>query len=202
MWVSTSPVSLLYRERRVSIVKTQGAKNSSPQQYPLAPLVRYLLRLSALFVVPFACLGGCVFVCVALGYTDSDVAWSAIAFVGKFLLFALMLILSCFIHELGHYLSVRYTPSISGFTWEMTWTRISLVCEGKTTPQDRIIGGLAGPGLSLICGTLLCLFPGTRTYGIIFCLHAIFLLPIFGDGKQILIGLIQLIPTKLGNRPK
>lgn len=177
-------------------MKTQDAKNSSPLQYPLAPLVRYFLRLSALFVGPVACLGICVFTCVALGSVDPDVAWSAVAFIGKFLLFVLTIILSCFIHELGHYLAARYAPSISRFTWEMTWTRISLVCEGKTTPRDRIISGLTGPGLSLLCGSLLCLFPDTRTYGIVFCLHAIFLLPIFGDGKQILIGLIQTIPTK------
>lgn len=162
----------------------------------MRPLVYYFLTLIILIFLPVTCILG--YTCVVYGVA---VALDSFLFIDKYLLFILVIVFSSFIHETGHYLAAQKATSVDGCKWEITWLRVSLICTGNITPKERILIALAGPGPCLILGLFLCLSPSARIYGLVFCAHLIFLLPTFGDGRQLLAGVLHLI-TKSKPTPK
>lgn len=93
-------------------------------------------------------------------------------------------------HELGHALALRWwAPQVHRLRLEATWTRISITPCGQMTGGQVIAAAVAGPGICIVLGLALSLLPSTWGVQVWFLLHAVFLLPCFGDGRAILASL-------------
>lgn len=126
---------------------------------------------------------------VILGLTINDAALAG--FFGTFAFHAVAgLGGSYFLHEAAHLVLLSRYPSVGKVEVSATWARFSVHPTGTITPLQAIGVGLSGPVACLIVGGVLWQLgsPVAAWY----LGHLVFLLPVFGDGKAILLSLGRL----------
>ena len=89
------------------------------------------------------------------------------------------------IHELGHALALRYVAGVRHIRIESTPLRFSLLAPHEDlTPKSSLMISVAGPVAAFIGGTVLQLM-GHSFIAFWWYMHLIMLLPLFGDGKEL-----------------
>jgi hypothetical protein len=87
------------------------------------------------------------------------------------------------LHEWAHVMLLKRIATISHIALERRWWRISVVPIGTLTPRQNAGVAVAGPGAAIIVGAIIHVVdPGLSWW---FMAHAIFLLPVFGDGRSL-----------------
>lgn len=95
------------------------------------------------------------------------------------------------IHEVAHVLVLRRCPGVTHLLVTVTPWRFSLEPRGTITPREVAAVALAGPVAAATVGLLLWVSlpqPGLHWW---FLAHLLFLLPVFGDGRSLLLGLLR-----------
>ncbi|MDO5634591.1 MAG: hypothetical protein Q4G34_06945 [Micrococcus sp.] len=91
------------------------------------------------------------------------------------------------VHELGHVVALRWwAPGVERIRLDASWTRVSITPVGVLTSGQAIASALAGPGLCVLVGTVIALASPLWGIQVWYLLHAVFVLPCFGDGRAIL----------------
>ena len=89
------------------------------------------------------------------------------------------------IHELGHALALRYVAGVRHIRIESTPLRFSLLAPHEDlTPKSSLMVAVAGPVAAFIGGTVWQLM-GHSFIAFWWYMHLIMLLPLFGDGKEL-----------------
>lgn len=89
------------------------------------------------------------------------------------------------IHELGHALALRYVADVRHIRIESTPLRFSLLTPHEDlTPKSSLMVAVAGPAAAFIGGTVWQLM-GHSFIAFWWYMHLIMLLPLFGDGKEL-----------------
>jgi hypothetical protein len=104
------------------------------------------------------------------------------------------------LHECLHAAALKRITTVTAVTLERTWGRISLVPHGSMTGWQAATVAASGPLGCILAGALLALHEATRTLSWWYLGHAVFLLPVFGDGIALTKGLLAG-PTRLEAPP-
>jgi hypothetical protein len=94
------------------------------------------------------------------------------------------------LHECLHAAVLKRMNTVTAVTLERTWGRISLVPHGDMTGWQAAAVAASGPVGCVLAGALLALHEATRPLSWWYLGHAVFLLPIFGDGIALIKGLL------------
>lgn len=90
------------------------------------------------------------------------------------------------LHELGHLLVLSRADDVTAITVERTLWRLSVSAHGRIRARDAVLSAIAGPGSCVVAGiALLLLMPQAHLHPW-FLAHAVFLLPVFGDGRAVM----------------
>lgn len=92
------------------------------------------------------------------------------------------------LHELGHALVLLRADGGTSVTLERTAWRISVRATGAIRGRDAFLAALAGPGGCAVAGGILLLACPHALLHVWFFAHAVFLLPVFGDGRALISG--------------
>lgn len=92
------------------------------------------------------------------------------------------------LHELGHALVLIRADGVTGVTLERTAWRISVRASGAIRGRAAFVAALAGPGGCAATGGILLLACPHALLHVWFFAHAVFLLPVFGDGRALISG--------------
>ncbi|MDO4719008.1 MAG: hypothetical protein Q4B08_15795 [Propionibacteriaceae bacterium] len=114
------------------------------------------------------------------GWLVGLAAWVSVALIG-------CVLGSFLIHELRHALALACLPTIHHIGVERRWWRISLRPHGELTPAGAGFAALAGPGASVLVGLVLMAVGAPAAAGWVLVSHAVFWLPVFGDGRALLL---------------
>lgn len=90
------------------------------------------------------------------------------------------------LHELGHLAVLSRVRGVTAFTLERSTWRISIAPHGRIARRDAALAALAGPGMCIVVGVILWLVvpaPGVHGW---YLAHAVFLAPLFNDGRVLL----------------
>lgn len=149
------------------------------QVWPLLALT--VLTLGAA-VVWSAVSGDRVILAVAFAFTRTVV----LGLVGAFAL-----------HEAAHVLVLRRVATVTQIVLDRTAWRLSVIPVGTISPRQSAAVAVAGPAACVLVGAALWL---TRVDGWLawwFLAHALFLLPVFGDGRALVSALWRWRSTDL-----
>ncbi|GAA1689788.1 hypothetical protein GCM10009830_41740 [Glycomyces endophyticus] len=94
------------------------------------------------------------------------------------------------LHECAHAAVLERLPAVTAVTVERTRARISVIPHGRMTGRQSAGAAAAGPLAATAAGVLLALPEATRPLSWWYLGHAVFLLPVFGDGLALLKGLL------------
>lgn len=94
------------------------------------------------------------------------------------------------LHECLHAAVLKRITTITAVALERTWGRISLVPHGRMTGWQAAAVAASGPVGCVLAGALLALPEATRPLSWWYLGHALFLLPVFGDGIALAKGLL------------
>ena len=99
------------------------------------------------------------------------------------------------VHEAAHAVVLRHCSGVSHLVVSRTAWRFSLEPRGSLTPGQAVGVALAGPSAAAAVG--LGLWVGTPHLALHwwFLAHLVFLLPVFGDGRSLLIGVRAWVST-------
>lgn len=89
---------------------------------------------------------------------------------------------SYLVHEMGHVVAMVFVPGIERIVVHAGFMRISL-SPGALPPRAALTGAVAGPGSCVVVGLLLLVSGAMPWAAWCYLAHAVFLLPIFGDGQ-------------------
>ena len=96
------------------------------------------------------------------------------------------------VHEVAHVAVLRRCAGVSHLVVSSTWWRFSLEPRGSITAAQVVGVALAGPGAAAAVGLVLwAALPGAGLHGW-FLVHLVFLLPVFGDGRSLVLGVREL----------
>lgn len=134
---------------------------------------------------------------LASALSDSAIASMALTFL---LHLVVGLIGSFALHEATHSLALTlFAPGIQTIEIVATAWRFSLTPVGTMTGRQVMAVALAGPLSGVAAGMLLFTMAPASPLGLWYLGHALFLLPIFGDGRAVLSGLRHWrIPREVG----
>lgn len=93
------------------------------------------------------------------------------------------------VHEAAHAAVLARSPGVTGITVERTGWRVSLIPEGTLTRARNAAVALSGPLTCGAIGAILYLTGLDRGLAWWYMLHLVFLLPLFGDGRALLLSL-------------
>lgn len=125
--------------------------------------------------------------CAALAAKMGD---SALLQVGLWLLLHVLCLLGGFlVHEWFHIVGMRLFHGVSHVVVSAGVLRFSIIPVGRLYGWQVAAVALLGPGASCLVGGLIALLIPSSTLQYWFLLHAIFLLPFFGDGRGFLFGI-------------
>jgi hypothetical protein len=128
------------------------------------------------------------------GLTSSAAAvWSAVSGDGVLLTLALAftktvalgLVGAFALHESAHVLLLRRIPAVRQIIVERTAWRLSVIPLGTLTPRQSAQVAVAGPSSCVLVGAALWLSRVDGWLAWWFLAHALFLLPVFGDGRAL-----------------
>lgn len=89
------------------------------------------------------------------------------------------------LHELGHLAVLSRATGVTAVTLERSLWRTSISPHGRVRDRDAVLAAVAGPGVCMVAGAALWVFaPGLQLHGWHLA-HAVFLLPIFNDGRTL-----------------
>lgn len=147
-------------------------------------LVRWLLLaawpLHLLVLVPLAVTESVAFLTAQPAVGDAALRLGAHYLCGAWLSFA--------VHETGHAVALTRGSGVARFTLIRTSWRFSITTEEVLDERRVIWVAVSGPGAAVAGGLLLWLIqPGWLLHGW-YLTHALFLLPMFGDGRAVLHG--------------
>jgi hypothetical protein len=94
------------------------------------------------------------------------------------------------LHECVHAAVLKRITTVTEVTVERTWARISLIPHGRMTGWQVATVAASGPVACVLAGAVLAVPHATRPLSWWYLGHALFLLPVFGDGITLLKGLI------------
>ncbi|MFS0912157.1 hypothetical protein AB3M89_10225 [Microbacterium sp. 179-I 3D2 NHS] len=87
------------------------------------------------------------------------------------------------VHELGHAAALSRSPGVTALTLERSLLRVSVVPHGSLSGREAFIGAVSGPLSCVAIGAVLwMLVPQVHLHGW-YLMHAIFLTPVFADGR-------------------
>lgn len=90
------------------------------------------------------------------------------------------------VHEGGHAVVLMHARGVTALTMERTVWRLSISAHGTILGRDAFLAALAGPGACAVVGVALwALAPEILLHGW-YLAHAIFLTPLFNDGRTLL----------------
>lgn len=102
-----------------------------------------------------------------------------------FLVAAIGLVGAFALHETAHVMALSRVATVTQIAMEHTWLRVSVAPVGVLTPGQTAGVALVGPlSCTAVGGVLLVLAPQS-SLGWWFLAHAVFLLPVFGDGRAL-----------------
>lgn len=87
------------------------------------------------------------------------------------------------VHETMHLLLLKRVTTVTHISLDVRRSRISLQPTGQIGPGQAIAVAVAGPGACVLVGV--CLWWVDRAVSVLFLLHFLHLLPLFGDGRTI-----------------
>ncbi|MFC8041308.1 hypothetical protein ACFUOZ_18310 [Paenarthrobacter sp. NPDC057355] len=106
------------------------------------------------------------------------------------LVHASCLLIGFVIHEGSHVLGLKLTSGITHVIFASTLLRFSVIPVGKLVGWQAALIALAGPMAACLAGVPVALLLPDYALHWWFFLHAIFLLPLFGDGRSLVKGLL------------
>lgn len=93
------------------------------------------------------------------------------------------------LHEAAHVVALGRCAGVTHLVVTVTAWRFSLEPRGTITPGQMVVVALSGPGAAAVAGAVLWLVaPGVALHWW-FLAHLGFLLPVFGDGRSLVLGL-------------
>lgn len=90
---------------------------------------------------------------------------------------------SFMLHELGHVVVLSRTATVTALTLERTALRISLTPHGTIVGRTAFLAAALGPASCIAAGIALVLFAPHLHLHVWYFAHAIFLTPVFNDGR-------------------
>jgi hypothetical protein len=105
------------------------------------------------------------------------------------LMHALCLLSSFLVHEMFHVVGMRLFRGVSHVLVSASVLRFSVVPVGSLYGWQIAIVAVLGPGSSCLLGAVLALLTPGSLLQYWFLLHAIFVLPFFGDGRCLVLGI-------------
>ncbi|MER7446870.1 hypothetical protein [Microbacterium sp. NPDC097977] len=90
------------------------------------------------------------------------------------------------LHELGHLFVLSRAEGVTAITLERTLWRLSVSAHGRISGRDAVLAALAGPGICVAVGAALLLLAPQSHLHLWYLAHAVFLVPVFGDGRTVL----------------
>lgn len=138
------------------------------------PLLAFAGLLLAAAVLWSASSGDRVLLALALGFARTV----ALGLVGAFAL-----------HEVAHVVLLRRIATVRTIVLERTAWRFSVVPRGAISPPQAAAVAVAGPAASALVGVALRVTGVDLWLSWWFLAHAAFLLPVFGDGRALVIAL-------------
>lgn len=160
-------------------------------------LVRvHVSRLTTVFVVGRIVQANRWFLVTMLGLSSVCVGLSVAAaapalaqLTGAFLMHALGgLLASYVVHESAHAALLRRVTGLHAVEVITTFARFTFAPKGALRGRDIAMIGVAGPVAALAAGAALLIFVPVWGLHWWYLGHVMFLLPVFGDGKSILVG--------------
>jgi hypothetical protein len=125
--------------------------------------------------------------CTALATMTAD---PVLFQVSLWLLVHVLCLLSSFlVHELFHVVGMRLFHGVSHIVVSAGVLRFSVIPIGSLYGWQIAIVAVLGPGSSCVVGAMLALLTPSSLLQCWFLLHAIFLLPFFGDGRGLILGI-------------
>lgn len=106
------------------------------------------------------------------------------------LIHASCLLIGFVIHEASHVLGLKLAPGITHVVFASTLLRFSVIPMGSLVGWQAALIALAGPLAACVSGLPLALALPEYAFHWWFFLHSLFLLPLFGDGRSLVKGLI------------
>jgi hypothetical protein len=100
------------------------------------------------------------------------------------------------VHETAHLLALRRLRTVTEVRLERTLWRLSLRPIGPMTPGQVAGVALAGPGACVVVGIALALALPESSVRWWYLAHAVFLLPVFGDGRALLGAVLALLSPR------
>lgn len=100
------------------------------------------------------------------------------------------LLIGFVIHEGSHVLGLKVTPGVTHVVFASTLLRTSVLPVGSLAGWQAALIALAGPLAACVAGIPLALALPEYALHWWFFLHCIFLLPLFGDGRSLVKGLL------------
>lgn len=97
--------------------------------------------------------------------------------------------LSFIVHECGHIMSLAGIRNLR-VSVEVNLLRVSVIPHGEMTGWEIVRGALAGPLSCMSIGVLLLLIVPDLQLHWWYLLHGAFLLPLFGDGRSLIKGVL------------
>ncbi|KUO10462.1 hypothetical protein [Streptomyces sp. DSM 15324] len=126
------------------------------------------------------------FLATALAYlarsgdqVPTEMAW------GLFEPAALGLTASFALHESAHAIALKRIHSVTHIAMDRAAWRTSVIPEGTMTARQMAGVALVGPGSCVVVGALIWLSDLDRPLAWWYLAHAVFLLPVFGDGRAL-----------------
>lgn len=143
------------------------------QVWPLLVLAGLLLAAAAVWS---ASSGDRVLLGLALGFARTV----ALGLVGAFAL-----------HEVAHVMVLRRVSTVTTVLVERTTWRFSVIPQGTISPRQSMTVAFAGPAACALVGVGLRASQADPWLSWWFLAHTAFLLPVFGDGRALVSGLLR-----------
>ncbi|SDQ72467.1 hypothetical protein [Quadrisphaera sp. DSM 44207] len=99
------------------------------------------------------------------------------------------------VHESAHVLVLRRIGTVTHLAVERTTWRTSIECHGMLSPRQVVGVAVAGPSACLAVGVILWISGVGPSLVWWYLAHGVFLLPCFGDGRNLIRGLRQRNPA-------
>lgn len=93
------------------------------------------------------------------------------------------------VHEVAHVAVLRRCEGVTHLVVTATPARFSVEPRGRITPRQVVGVALAGPGAAAVAGLVLWIAVPAVDLHWWFLAHLAFLLPVFGDGRSLLVAL-------------
>lgn len=154
-------------------------------EFSASVVVRRIIRANAWFLFVIGGLAsGCALVSVGSSNPAiADLAWS-------FTLHAVGGLLGSYVvHELAHACVLKRMWGVAGIEVVTTILRFSLVPRGVVSGWQICLVAAAGPLIAAGLGVVLMMVVPSLGLHLWYLGHVVFLLPVFGDGKSVVVGL-------------